>query len=103
MAAARMSSQLVKALSAVSSWISIVVALRLAPRRPFLRIELAAVVAVDLVEPLAIELVALLCRHRRQPVVIGLAALDARLLRSGKPGGNQLMRQPRLALLQVVR
>src|SRR5438067_5887480 len=81
--------------------LTIVFPLLLAPRGPFLRIELAVVVAVDLVEPLAIELVALLGRHRRQPIVIGLATLDARLLRSGKAGLGQLTREPRLALLQV--
>src|SRR5271156_2658722 len=77
--------------------------LLLAPCGPFLRIELAVVVAVDLVEPLAIELVALLGRHRRQPIVIGLTALDASLLRSGNAGVGQLTREASLALLQVVR
>src|SRR5271155_4638724 len=77
--------------------------LLLAPRGPFLRIELAVVVAVDQVEPLAIELVALLGRHRRQPVVIGLAALDARLLRSGNAGIAQLPCEPSLALPQIMR
>src|SRR5271169_4533732 len=77
--------------------------LLLAPCGPFLRIELAVVVAVDQVEPLAIELVALLGRHRRQPVVIGLAALDARLLRSGNAGIAQLPCEPSLALPQIMR
>src|SRR5580692_726985 len=99
----RLSRLLVGRAGAIGGLLAIIFPLLLAPCGPFLRIELAVVVAVDLVEPLAIELVALLGRHRRHPIVIGLAALDARLLRSGNAGVGQMTREPRLALLQVTR
>src|SRR5438270_1923749 len=83
--------------------LAIIFPLLLAPRRPFIRIELAVVIAVDLVEALAVELVAVLGRHRNQAIVIGLAALDARLFGGGNARLGQLPCEPRLALLQVAR
>src|SRR5215471_12020508 len=77
-------------------------ALFLAPDGSFFRVEFAVVIAVDLIETLTIELVALLLWHRRLLVVIGFAPLYVCLVRRGQTGSGQLTRQPRLALLQIV-
>src|SRR6516225_6362403 len=62
-------------LGAGGSLLPINLALPLAPGGTLLQIELAVVIGVDLVEALAIEPVAFRFRHRRQLIVIGLAAL----------------------------
>src|SRR5882724_4813751 len=77
--------------------------LLVAPDSTFLRIELAVVIGVDLIEPLAVELVTFPGRHRRQLVVMDLAPLKARLVGCGKASGGQLPGEPRLALLQIAR
>src|SRR5215469_8457601 len=79
----------------------IVFPLFLAPSRPLLGIELAVVIGVDLVEAIVIELVELLGGHCRQPVVIGLAPLEARLLGRGQARRREPVCEPRLALLQI--
>src|SRR5215469_12879471 len=80
----------------------IILALLLAPGGTLLQVEPAVVIGVDLVEALAIEPVAFRLRHRRQLIVIGLAALEARLFGCRKAGGGQLARQPGLPLRQIV-
>jgi hypothetical protein len=67
--------------SAVGRHLAIVLALLLAPRRPFLGIDRAVVVRVDLVKAGAKDRIAFPGRHRRQPIVIGLAPLQIRLFR----------------------
>src|SRR5215472_8695086 len=79
----------------------IVFPLFLAPSRPLLGIERAVVIGVDLVEAIVIELVELLGGHCRQPVVIGLAPLEGRLLGRGQARRRQPVCEPRLALLQI--
>src|SRR5271167_1502603 len=80
----------------------IILALLLAPGGALLCVELAVVIGVDLVKALPIQPVSFLGGNRRQLIVIGLAALDARLLGCRKAGCCQLPCQPRLALCQVV-
>jgi hypothetical protein len=77
----------------------VVFPLLVAPSGTFLGIELAIVIGVDLVEALAVELIALLSRHRRNLIVIRLAPLNAGLLGRGKAGRCQLPHEPCLALL----
>ena len=62
--------------------LSIILTLLVAPGRPLLRVELAVVIGVDLVEALPIQPVSFFCRHRRQLIVIGLAPFEARSLGS---------------------
>src|SRR6516225_5099446 len=95
------SALLADRVSAVGRLFSIVFPLLLAPGSAFLRIELAVMIGIDLIEAFAIELVAFFGRHRRQLIVIGLAPLDACFLCRGKTGRHQLPREPRLALLQI--
>src|SRR6516165_7909626 len=80
----------------------IILALLLAPGGSLLKIELAVVIGVDLVESFAIERIAFRFGHRRQLIVIVLAALEARLFGYRKPRVGELARQPRLALRQIV-
>ena len=72
----------------------IMLPLLVAPDSTFLRIELAVVIGVDLIEPLAVELVTFPGRHRRQLVVMDLAPLKARLVGCGKASGGQLPGEP---------
>src|SRR6516165_6271910 len=97
------------ALMLVAAWmralgclLPVVFSLLLAPRGAFLRVKLAVVIGVDLVEPLVKELVALLVRHCCDLVVIDLAALDIRPLRCGKARCSELPRKACLTLLQIV-
>src|SRR6516164_1397875 len=80
----------------------IILALLAAPCGTLLCVEMAVVIGVDLVEALPIQPVSFLGGHRRQLIVIGLAALDACLLGCRKAGRRQLPCQPRLALCQIV-
>jgi hypothetical protein len=80
----------------------IVFPLLLPPHRTLLRVELAVVIGVDFVEALAKVPVAFLGRHRCQPIIIGLLSLKPLLLRRGKIGRGQLLREPRPALRQIV-
>src|SRR5271157_4070341 len=80
----------------------IILALLLAPGGALLCVELAVVIVVDLVKALPIQPVSFLGGHRRQLIVIGLAALEARLLGCRNAGRRRLPCQPRLALCQIV-
>src|SRR5258708_11495590 len=73
-------------------------ALLLAPRSPLLGIELAVVIDVDLIEALAVELVTLLGRHRRQLVVIGLTSFESPPLGRRHVGCRALLGEAGLAL-----
>ena len=89
-------------LSPFGGSLPIILALLLAPGGTLLCVKLAVVIGVDLIKALPIQPISFLDGHRCQLIVIGLAALEARLFSRCKAGGRQLPCQPRLALCQIV-